>query len=727
MIAEVIVDILSSEVDRIFDYNMPDGVFKGDRVSVPFGNRHIEGIIVGTKETSDCAKLKSIEKRLDEQPAITEEMLAVMDFMTAKYHIRRADALRLFVPSGMRGGRVNAIVKRFVRLAVGYDEAVAALRRGADKQLAVLNELNASIEQRFDVLSGKFGNAAVNALIDKGLLSVRTDEIARNPFLESVERNTAFIATADQQRAINALCKGSGRFLLHGVTGSGKTEVYMQAIAYYVERGKSALMLVPEISLTPQLMRMFKGRFNDNIALLHSGLSEGERFDEWRRIRSGQAKIVIGARSAIFAPLDNLGIIIIDEEHDGSYVSDSNPRYKTADIAMFRADYNKAVLVFGSATPAIETYYEAEQGRLKLLEMPARVNGRVLPPIEVVDMCRELALGNRDIFSMPLRNALAECVREGNQAMIFINRRGYASFVMCKECGYVAKCEDCDVSLTYHSTENKLKCHYCGKAYKMLDECPVCHSKSVRQGRTGTEKVVEELYRMFPDVSVMRMDYDTVRGKGAHGKILNAFRNGEAQILVGTQMIAKGHDFPNVTLVGILDADMSLYLEDFRSTEKTFQLVTQVAGRAGRKDRSGRVILQTYTPRHYVFRFAANYDYRGFYGKEINTREVTKFSPYTVIIRVLISGESESGTMELTKQIYFKIRDLREEFKGAFVFINAMRSPVKKIEKKFRCQVLMRVAQHKADDILQKVYQIADDCRTKSCLVFVETNPNSLT
>ena len=728
MIAEVIVDVLSSEVDRVFDYTADESIKLGDRVLVPFGNRKTEGYVIGLKDKSDYDKLKSVYERLDEYPAITCEMLSVMEFMTKKYHLRKADVLRLFIPSGMRGGRVHAIVKRFVRLNVDFDEALLSVRKGADKQLGIVKDLADIGEKRFDALSKLYGASAVNALIDKGILAVRSEEVGRSPFNENDDFDfPKQVATEEQKRAIELLCKPGGSYLLHGVTGSGKTEVYMQAIEHYVSIDKTAVMLVPEISLTPQLMRTFKGRFHKNIALLHSGLSDGERFDEWRRIRNGEAKIVIGARSAIFAPLDNVGIIIIDEEHDGSYVSDGNPRYKTVDVAEFRAKYNNATLVLGSATPSVETYYLAEKGKYLLIEMPHRVNGRQMPPIEITDMCRELALGNRSIFSESLKESLKECISCGNQAMIFINRRGYASFVICRECGYVAKCEDCDVSLTYHRTENLLKCHYCGKTYKMLDECPDCHGKSIRQGRTGTEKVVEELNALFPDVRVMRMDCDTVRGKGAHAKILNAFREKRAQILVGTQMIAKGHDFPDVTLVGILDADMSLHLEDYRSAEKTFQLVTQVAGRAGRKDLGGKVVLQTYTPRHYVFRFAKDYDYRGFYSKEINMREVTGFSPFTTIVRVLITGEEEGKTMELTKSIYFAVKELRNTYPDAFVFINAMRSPIKRIEKRYRCQVLMRIKEKDADDILSYVYEIVDKNRVKGMTAFVETNPSNLT
>lgn len=404
--------------------------------------------------------------------------------------------------------------------------------------------------------------------------------------------------------------------MLHGVTGSGKTEVYMHCIEDALSKNKTAIMLVPEISLTPQVFLQFKERFGDKVAILHSGLSQGERFDEWRRLRSGEATVAVGARSAIFAPLENLGVIIIDEEHDGSYVSEGNPRYDTVEIAGFRAGYNSCPLVLGSATPSVESYYKAEKGEYKLLELPHRINNLLLPEMEVVDMSRELRAGNRDVFSTSLKDALRKTIAAKEQAIIFLNRRGFASFVMCKDCGFILKCKDCDVSLTYHKEDNQLKCHYCGKRYEMIDRCPICHGTNIRQGRIGTERVVEEVRKVLPEARVLRMDNDTTSEKGAHQRILSAFSKGEADVLVGTQMIAKGHDFQNVTLVGILDADFSLYLSDYRSNERTFQLITQVAGRAGRAGKSGKVIIQTYTPRHYVFRYAASYDYKNFYLKE---------------------------------------------------------------------------------------------------------------
>jgi primosomal protein N' (replication factor Y) len=481
--------------------------------------------------------------------------------------------------------------------------------------------------------------------------------------------------------------------------------------------------------LTAQVYRLFKARFGGSVAIIHSGLSDGERFDEYKRILNGEATVVIGARSAIFSPLTNIGIIIIDEEHDSSYISEGNPRFDTETVAEFRVEHNGATLILGSATPSVETYYRCQQGEYKLINMVARVNEKQMPVMEIVDMCKELRCGNTGIFSTRLQEALRYTVESGNQAMIYINRRGFASFVMCCGCGYVGKCGDCDVSLTYHSEDNLLKCHYCGKRYKMLTECPECACKKIRYGRVGTEKVVGEIKKLIPSARILRMDNDSTREKDGHQKILSAFHRQEADILVGTQMISKGHDFPNVTLVGILDADMSLYFSDFRSNERTFQLVTQVSGRAGREKKSGEVILQTFAPRHYVFRFASGYDYVGFYNKEINSREVTKYPPFTRIVRVLVTSADEDASMNQARKIYGGIRDisLDERYAGNFAYLQAMKSPIKRIQSKYRYQILMRLKNDGVTDgIIQEVYRIADGEGNKNCSVFVEINSQNL-
>ena len=728
MVASVIVDISTSEIDRIFEYLVPSGmqVRKGDRVLVPFGNKTIEGFCIDLKDSPDTSReLKEIIDRLDPYSAITEEQLELAKFMRARYYIRHVDCLRLFIPSKLRGGRVRELKRQYVCLAQDrpyeqlLEEAVTPARRAVVERLKEGGEF-------LSRLTSEVSASCVNTLIKHGIL-IKTDrEIMRSPLGYEPQKSALPSLRPAQQAALETILSMQRKVaLLYGVTGSGKTEVYMRCIAKALQEGKTAIMLVPEISLTPQTLKIFRSRFGDIVAMLHSGLSDGERFDEWRRIITGDAKVVVGARSAIFAPLKNVGVIIIDEEHDSSYVSESNPRYITADIAKWRAEYNGGKVILGSATPSIESFLLAKRGQYELVRMDERISGN-MPDMHIVDMKQEIISGNNGIFSAELTASLKDTVARGEQAMIFLNRRGHSSFVMCKKCGYTAKCTDCDITLTYHSADNKLKCHYCGKRYKMLDCCPECGSREIRYGKIGTQRVVEELKKIFPDINILRMDNETTATKTAYLDILGAFASGEAQILVGTQMIAKGHDFPNVTLVGILDADMSLYFSDYRSAERTFQLVTQVAGRAGRAAKLGKVILQTYSPNHYVFRFAARYDYDGFFDKENNTRLVSDFPPYTTIMRIMMSGADEDKVIECAKAIYLKIKPLKDKYDYDIVYMQAMKSPVGKIENKFRYQILLRFKRVRERNIIADAYKAMEEGKTKGVSVFAEINPQNL-
>ena len=474
------------------------------------------------------------------------------------------------------------------------------------------------------------------------------------------------------------------------------------------------------------MLRQLRARFGDSAAILHSGLSAGERYDEWWRLRRGEAKIAIGARSAVFAPLEHLGLIIIDEEHDGSYRSETSPRYSTFDIAKFRAEHCGAKLVLGSATPAVETYRRALRGEFFLAELPDRINRRPLPEIIIADMRQEIRRGNHTAFSSYLKEELETCLEKGNQAILFLNQRGYSKSVICTECGYVPKCEQCDVSLTYHIDENALKCHYCNARYKMLSACPNCGSTYLRHGGTGTQRIVMELQKMFPAAKILRMDRDTTQTKEGHYKILEQFSARKADILVGTQMIAKGHDFPSVTLVGILDADMSLHFSDYRSGERTFQLLTQVAGRSGRAEEKGKVVLQTYSPDNYVLGFATDYDYKGFYTHEIALRKATAFPPYTDIVRVLIQSEKEEEAIDVLKRLHRELNAFYLDNERDFRFFGYMKAPIKRIQKKYRYQILMRLNSGKREQI-EAIYKISLPYKTKSVLVQVEENPNNLT
>lgn len=730
MIAKVIVDISNSEVDKIFDYEIPSNlnVQKGSRVIVPFGTKRIEGFCIDIAEESQCATLKSVEGVLDEYVCISQEMLELMQYMKQKFYIRFVDSLRLFIPSKLRGGRVKELTRIFIKLnpAFSYDEIVDAVPQRAKSQLAVLERLKDNGEF-LTILANEFSVSAINTLVSKGLIIKTSEQVDRKPMQNLLGLQSEKQLRPQQKRALDTIfATDKDTILLHGVTGSGKTLVYMNAIQRVLSEGKSAIMLVPEISLTPQMLKNFRGYFGDNVAMLHSGLSDGERFDEWKRLLKGEAKIAVGARSAIFAPLQNVGIIIVDEEHDASYVSESNPRYRTVDIARFRAKYNNAKVVLGSATPSIESYLLAKRNEYALAVMDTRISDKGMPKIEIVNMSNELLIGNNGIFSAQLEKELRQTLKSGNQAMIFLNRRGHSSFVMCRKCGYIAKCSDCDVSLTYHSVDNMLKCHYCGKRYKMLTNCPDCGSNSIKYGKLGTQRVVEEIQRLFPDIKVLRMDNETTSTKTAYLDILGAFASKEAQVLVGTQMIAKGHDFPDVTLVGILDADMSLYHQDYRSNERTFQLVTQVAGRAGRSDKGGKVILQTYSPNHYVYRYASMYDYNGFFEKENNVRMTTNFPPYTTIIRVLMTSEDEEKVIECARNIYHQLYSYAQENKSEFLYIQAMKSPLSRIQNKYRYQIIARIKRDKEEQIIAKFYDVIDNNKHRQVSVFAEINPQNM-
>ena len=717
--AEVIVDIGHSEVDKIFEYSAIDGVKEGCRVRVPFGRKVIDGYVMRLKEGSeiDPARLKPVAEVVDE--ALTPECLRLAEHLAARYHCPKAIVLRLFLPAEMRRGAVHARYTRLVEIG-----APAEIPARAKAQAAAYDWVQEKGACDYTRLCERFGRGAVNALLEKGALSERKERAFRRPY-EGAEGN--FVPrplTPSQQEVIEKIGASEKTVqLLHGVTGSGKTEVYLNLIAAALAAGRSAIFLVPEISLTPQMLSQLRARFGRQAAILHSGLSAGEKFDEWQRLRMGEAKIAIGARSAVFAPVENVGVIVIDEEHDGSYSSEQNPRYNTAEVALMRAQYNGCKLILGSATPSVETYRKAVEGEYELLELPERINRRPMPEIEMADMRREVRRGNDSAFSSALREELEKCLQSGNQAIIFLNRRGFAQSVVCRECGAVVKCAQCDVPLTYHSEEGCLKCHYCGTSYRMLTACPECGGVHLSYRGTGTQKVVGELKKLFPAARILRMDVDTTGGKEGHFRILKKFAAHEADILVGTQMVAKGHDFPSVTLVGILDADMSLHFSDYRSGERTFQLVTQVAGRCGRAEEKGIVILQTYDPENYILRFAAHYDYKGFFRHEIELRKATAFPPFARIVRVMVVGEEEKKALEVLKEVYFSLKELFDSDRGEFLFFNKMKSPVKMIQNKFRYQVLMRL---KSDALLPQIYDRSLGKKARDVNVYVEEDPANL-
>lgn len=721
MFAEVIVDIAHSQVDKVFEYSCPDSLQVGSRVKVPFGGRKIDGFVIGVSRVSSypADKIKPVAEIFDEPPALIPECFDLMEKISARYRVPKAVALRLFLPSEMRLGKVHVSIRRYAKFSKEIE-----LNSSAKKQAEALRFIMKEGEADYARFAEEFGRGAVDALCKKGAIEIEERKIARSPFSGLPENYEKKTLTKAQSDALDNIENSDKRIhLVHGVTGSGKTEIYLNVIAREIERGRTAIFLVPEISLTPQMLSQLRARFGGSAAILHSGLSAGERFDEWWRLRSGEAKIAIGARSAVFAPLENIGAIIIDEEHDSSYSSESAPRYETVEIASFRAEYNGAKLILGSATPSVESFAKARDGEYNLITLTERINGKSLPEIIISDMCKEVRSGNNTAFSRALRQELDETLKSGRQAILFLNRRGYSRHVVCRDCGYVAKCENCDVSLTYHSEENCLKCHYCGARYRMLNACPDCGGTHVLYSGTGTQRVVSDLKTLFPDARILRMDNDTVSGKDGHYKILRQFAEKQADILVGTQMIAKGHDFPAVTLVGILDADMSLHFSDYRSGERTFQLITQVSGRSGRADDKGKVVLQTCSPENHILRYAVNYDYKGFFDNEIALRKATCFPPYSLICRIMITCGDNDKAIAVLKEVYFACEELRKNFPDEFIFLNKMHSPVKKIQGKFRYQVLMRL---KSKSLLEKIYDIAVNNSANDSLVYVEENPANL-
>lgn len=731
MIARVIVDITHSNVDKIFDYNIPDGmsVGKGARVLVPFGRQSVEGFVIDVATTTDCPieKLKNVSNVLDPVPPLTDETIELAYFVAKKYHALMSEVLRLMIPSEMRGGKVREKERTIVRLSgIPYAEAVSSIAKNARKQFDLLEDVYGG-ENDYTYLASCYGYPALKALEKKGIIFFEEERVNRVPY-EFVEiQKEDHVLTKAQTEAVNFVENTEKQItLIRGVTGSGKTEIYLKLIDGVLKKGKTALFLVPEIALTPQMVAHLRARFGESVAIIHSGLSAGERFDEWWRIRNGEAKIVVGARSAVFAPLENIGIIVVDEEHETSYRAENSPRYSTIDVAKHRVELSGGKIVLGSATPSIESYYKAKTGEYGLFEITERINKRALPFVEIVDMKREIQRGNKGLVSTELEKRLKETLLRGEQAILFLNRRGFSAYYQCLDCGYVCKCNTCDVSLNYHKSEHALKCHYCGTKYVIPKTCPECGGTHFKTGGVGTERVVEEVQKLFPEARILRMDNDTTATKEAHNNILSAFRKKQADILVGTQMVAKGHDFPLCTLVGIIDADQSLYFSDYRSGERTFQLITQVAGRAGRADKEGVVLLQTYSPRHYIINYATKYNYVDFYDYEISARRATLFPPFADIVRVMVISSDEARAKKAARLIYNEVADVKKLDESAFAYFNGMKSPINRIEDKFRFQIIARITGEKVAEIEEKIYNIVDTNKENGVTTYVEINPANM-
>ena len=631
----------------------------------------------------------------------------------------------------------------YISLSIEADEVDDYLKKNkinlGVKQKEIVNFLKnndrVEINDLIDIL--KVSKQSILSLQNKNLIDIKLEDYYRNPENAYTLEQKEIYLNEEQKNACNKVISemfdpNKKPYMLHGVTGSGKTEVYMEIIDYALSQGLDSIVLVPEIALTPQTITRFKNRFGDIVGVFHSQLSEGQKHDVYKAIKAGNIRILIGARSALFAPFNSLGVIIIDEFHETSYKSEKNPKFSAIEVAKFISNKNDISLVLGSATPSIDEYYKAKNGEYNLIEINQRANKNPLPKIEVVDMKEELNKGNKSIFSFKLQDEIKQAIKNNNQVILFLNRRGYASFVSCRSCGYVFQCENCDISLTYHKGKNIGRCHYCGYEREIPKECPECSSIYVKPFGVGTQKIEEELKVIFPELKVLRMDKDTTSKKGSLEEILNKFKNKEADILIGTQMLSKGLDFDNVTLVGILSADMMLNFPDFKSFETTFQLITQVSGRAGRSDKEGKVVLQTYDTDHYSIRRAINYDFEGFYEDEIKIRKAFGYAPFNNMISVVVSGENENLVKKNIQNMYDSIIYL---LKGRgitdFEFILGPNPcSISKINQNYRWQILF-----KDDNIEINLLKgiIKYICITKRDVVFskeinisIDINPNSV-
>jgi primosomal protein N' (replication factor Y) (superfamily II helicase) len=700
-IARVIVEIA---LDKEFDYLIPEEwrahVRIGSQVMVPFGPRKITGYVVGLRDRSEHAQLKPILRTIGEHPLITESIVKLCRWMAAYYVCSLEQSVRTVLPSVVR--RVQRAFKQvpYVMRVDGIDlpDVVERLRRRAPKQAAVLDALAQTPELPLPVLTAETGAtlATVKALAKRGWVTMETRAVDRNPFTAYTVLPTAPLPLMPQQQEalaqiVTAMeADAPGVVLLFGVTGSGKTEVYLQALQNVLDRGQGAIVLVPEISLTPQTVERFRARFGDVVAVLHSHLSGGERHDEWHRIRDGRARIAIGARSALFAPVENLGLIVVDEEHEHSYKQEEAPRYNARDVAVVRGRMEKCAVVLGSATPALESIHNAGVGKYTMARMPARVDHRQMPMIRVVDMRVEMEReGRLNVLSRDLTEAIRARIERREQTILFLNRRGFATSLVCPKCGYVAECDQCSLAMTYHKSSHELRCHICGAARKVPDRCPepTCQDPAFKYSGLGTQRVEEVVAAMFGKERVKRMDADTTTRKEAYGELLGAFRAGEIDILLGTQMIAKGLDFPNVTLVGVINADTALHMPDFRAGERTFQLITQVAGRAGRGDVAGEVIVQTFTPFHPAIQAARHLDYDRFFDQEAEYRKELIYPPYAHLVCLTLRGPQEPAVIRAGEAF---MAQLQPHLDQHIVYGGPSPAPLARAKGEFRHQIIFR-------------------------------------
>lgn len=690
MVCECLVELEHVFIDKTFTYKINKEQLPllkvGMRVVVPFGKQTLEGFVLKIYENKDVSlenKLKEIISIVDTYPILNEELLTLGKYISKTTLCSLMTSYQAMLPKALKAKKkVNMTPKYDTYICINYGMYNNDIKFNASQE-KILELLKENKKVKKEVLN-KISVSSVNTLLKKNILLEEKEENYRYNLIN--EEKIKFNLNEEQQKVYKEIFNSintNETFLLYGVTGSGKTNVYMKVIEDVIKNNKTAILLVPEISLTPQIIKRFTSYFS-NIAVLHSGLSDGEKYDEWRKINEGKVNIVIGARSAIFAPLKNIGVIIIDEEHSQTYKQENNPRYNAIDIAKERCKYHNCPLILGSATPSLESFARAKKKVYKLLELKNRYNNNTMPKVEIIDMNKEFKKAS-GYFSNTLIDQIKETLERKEQVILFLNRRGYSSFLTCSSCGYVEKCPNCDISLTYHKSSNMLRCHYCGYATKRKKLCPKCQEEFKDYG-IGTEKVEEELKSLIKDAKIIRMDVDTTTTKNAHGKIINSFLEEKYNILVGTQMIAKGLDFPNVTLVGVLNADIGLNFPDFRSSEITFSLLNQVLGRSGRGNKEGKVLIQTFNPEHYAITYTKNHDYLGFYNEEMKIRKILKYPPYYYICSIKIISKDYNLA---SKSSYDVVNYLKQNIKNEIILGPSVCN-VFKLNNNYRFQIIIK-------------------------------------
>lgn len=768
--AKIIVDVPLMQTDKPFSYAIPRNlenlIETGMRVHVPFGtaNRLVQGIVIDFSEEED-SELKEIAELLDVEPVLTAEQLRLADEMRHTVFSYKISCLKAMLPNLLNSSydkiltdsegiqrkwsllnesqKIEALKEvKSGHLKVSYsarskenkkiEKYVKASAKLADfkigkaaKKRAELKSYLLNQEEMIRQKDLPFSSAVIKYFVDNELVEVTQKEVSRTAAMfEAVTPDKSKVLNEEQALAFNAIIESADKpFLLEGVTGSGKTEIYLQVIEHTLREGKTAIMLVPEIALTPQMSNRFIARFGEKVAIMHSGLSDGEKYDEWRKIKEGHAQVVVGARSAIFVPLENIGVIIIDEEHETSYKQDSNPRYHARDVALLRAKYHQARVILGSATPSLESRARAQKGVYHLLTLKHRANEQaLLPEVQIVDMRSHLSDQSAN-FSDILLEKIREKVERKEQVILMLNRRGYSSFVMCRDCGFVVGCPNCDISLTLHMDTKTLNCHYCGHQEEIPQVCPNCNGRKIRYYGSGTQKVQEELEKLLPELRILRMDVDTTKTKNAHEKILRKFGEHAADVLLGTQMIAKGLDFPNVTLVGVINADTGLNLPDFRASERSFQLLMQVAGRAGRANKKGEVIIQTFNPGHYAVKLVAAQDYEAFYRQEMYYRQQLAYPPYYFTVQILVSHKDEDI---VAKKAYEIASLVKGKLSDKAKVLGPTPKPIARTHNLYHYQILVKYRfEAQLEEVLNQVLDLTQKRENKNLRVLIDSEPQS--